>query len=327
VQISDIDIKLEGGLSWLYNIFVDAFKGTIISSVESALQNELNTLIDNTLESVLAKAPVVVPLGQHALLQIDFSLEEAPTVASSYLDVAILGLIQDTADPLSCDCVSVTMPSSVVSHRMAQVAISACVANCGFQSIQQAGLAAYTITPNDVPADSPVQLSTSNLALLAAFPGLSALCENCNITMLVRALEAPTASFDSTTGTTVVVDGEITLLTLQRNGTLTTALVLGANVSVSAAVTIERDQDVVLRIENTTDAALVVIKSYIGAVEESELKGMLELLLRFGIPVINADLAAGFPLPAIDGVNFVSSVVTVMDQYVLVATNVTYTSA
>ncbi|KAJ0643942.1 putative bactericidal permeability-increasing protein, alpha/beta domain superfamily [Helianthus annuus] len=70
-HIDDISIDLDGGASWLYQGFLDAFKDEIVSTVEKSITKTLNDEISK-LENALQSLPKQISVDNVAALNVTF---------------------------------------------------------------------------------------------------------------------------------------------------------------------------------------------------------------------------------------------------------------
>ncbi|KAI3969678.1 hypothetical protein MKX01_020239 [Papaver californicum] len=87
--VKDIAIILDGGLSWLYQGFINAFEGQIRSAVESTVSNKIREGILK-LDSLLQTLPTEVPVDDIASLNV--TLISKPLFEDSSIGLEINGL-------------------------------------------------------------------------------------------------------------------------------------------------------------------------------------------------------------------------------------------
>lgn len=77
-KIGKLKVKLHGGASWLYNIFITVLKPFIVGNIDKAVKNELRYLLNVFVNDELARFPVQIPLGLG--IGIAYRLTADPTV-------------------------------------------------------------------------------------------------------------------------------------------------------------------------------------------------------------------------------------------------------
>lgn len=87
--VKDLSILLDGGASWLYQGFVDAFDSMIISRIESSITKKVKQGIES-LNSLLESLPKEVAVDNVAALNV--TIVEDPVLTNSSLSIAIDGL-------------------------------------------------------------------------------------------------------------------------------------------------------------------------------------------------------------------------------------------
>lgn len=91
-NVNDLSIVLDGGgVSWLYQGFVDAFQGTISSRIENAISKKVKEITES-LNPILGSVPKEVSINNLAALNVTFIGD--PVVSGSSLAVAIDGLVR-----------------------------------------------------------------------------------------------------------------------------------------------------------------------------------------------------------------------------------------
>ncbi|KDP39204.1 hypothetical protein JCGZ_00961 [Jatropha curcas] len=88
-HVKDIDIKLEGGASWLYQVVVDAFAGPIGSAVENAISKKIKEGILK-LDSRLQSLPKQVSVDHVSVMNVTFV--DDPVLSNSTIELDINGL-------------------------------------------------------------------------------------------------------------------------------------------------------------------------------------------------------------------------------------------
>ncbi|KAL0246475.1 hypothetical protein GEMRC1_007687 [Eukaryota sp. GEM-RC1] len=74
VGIGQLKIKLHGGASWLYNLFVDVFSHDIKKSAQSAMLNAMTTTLQALIKESLSGVDPIVPIDEFA--DLDFRLKK-----------------------------------------------------------------------------------------------------------------------------------------------------------------------------------------------------------------------------------------------------------
>lgn len=112
-NVEGIDIKLNGGASWLYQVLVDAFQRQIVSSVQNAVSKNIREGMQR-LDSLLQALPKNVQLNSLAALNVTFT--DSPVLSDSSVKLEIDGLLtgvddmsvskrsyKETQDSVSCN--------------------------------------------------------------------------------------------------------------------------------------------------------------------------------------------------------------------------------
>jgi len=159
ISIGSFGLKLHGGASWLYNLFLGAFKGNIESAIESAIDKAVCSEIDNQLNGAFASLPIELPFGKK--LGVDYALLGAPIVdAADGIVLPCLGEFYDQSVPGLDPCAGQPVPNSVIGNRMIQFVVGSCAADSIFYALQNAGMLSVMVDNQNLPPNVGLQLTT-----------------------------------------------------------------------------------------------------------------------------------------------------------------------
>ncbi|KAH9299386.1 hypothetical protein KI387_031068, partial [Taxus chinensis] len=96
-SLKDITITLDGGASWFYQGFVDAFEGEIRAAVEKAVTSKIKEGILK-LDSLLQNLPKEI--GIDSTIALNFTVMEAPDVGPKSISIGVEGLFVAMTPPV-----------------------------------------------------------------------------------------------------------------------------------------------------------------------------------------------------------------------------------
>eukprot|EP01116_Phalansterium_solitarium_P018699 TRINITY_DN5049_c0_g1_i1.p1 TRINITY_DN5049_c0_g1~~TRINITY_DN5049_c0_g1_i1.p1 ORF type:complete len:515 (-),score=215.13 TRINITY_DN5049_c0_g1_i1:375-1880(-) len=318
VNVGHLDINLHGGASWLYQLFVNAFTGSIESSIASALHDAIVENINSGLNKAIKSLPISEPIDSK--VEIDFPLVSNPVFASGYFSLPTLGEFYVIGAHTETPYPRPPIPD-VVTSQMLQILITEYVVVSAGYVYWKLGELETTITQKDIPSNVPVQLNTTFFK--AVLPQLYTTFPNMAMELDLAATQMPSCTFSST-GAAISVTGNIVVNVVQPNGTLTPAFTLTGPVSLAGVALL--NGQVIYGNLSYLSADFTVSQSNIGPFSPSGLDTIINLLFEAGVvPQVNKILAKGFPLPTVTGLTFVNPTIGWGDHFLYVSTDVTYT--
>jgi lipopolysaccharide-binding protein len=320
VNIGNLDIKLHGGASWLYNFFIGLLKGTIVHAIDKALADAVTKNIDDGVNHALSTLPVTVPVNHQ--VEINYEMLQNPVFSSAQVTLYQLGEFYSIVNSSECPaqyCPTDSLPDEV-SQEMVQMIIGDYVANSAGYVFFERGDLKIDVHENQIPSWSPVQLNTSSWKYI--LPELTKVYPNNLMVLSVYSTEPPVGKF-TPNGASVYAVGRISVDVILNNGSIVPAFVLQGFISMSGEVLLNGKNIY----GNLTYLAsnFSLANSNIGPFDVSVLVDLINIFLSKGIvPVINKFLANGFALPTIKGLTFISPSVGWGNGFVYISTNVHY---
>lgn len=309
--------------SWLYDILVDAFKGTLKSAIQNAITSELAKLVKNTLDQILASYPFRVPIDNAT--QCDFTFPIAPVFGFSMMRVGIIGAFEQLpsnfppAIPHGAD-----ISNQSVSSRAIDFFIDQYLPNTAFLAYFNEGRLQGTVTDSMIPKNFPIRLNTSSWANF--IPGLFAKYPNQAMQLFFSFAEAPvvllrpenSSSFQGNGLASCSVPSKTDPSGWQEVFTLGVDGLIGA-------VSVNFTGDTITGEIGTASFNLSVKDSSVGPIDTSELNDFIGLVINaIVLPEINKFLAKGFPIPTIDGLTFSNPQIVINTGFIRVGADVNY---
>jgi hypothetical protein len=340
-----LSIKTSGSLlSWLYNLIVKAFQGSISKQICSASKTAVSTLISETLESRLQVLNLMVPVPLPPALSrpgfalaVDLKFSSAPQITSSSIAVAVFAATTNTAasSPPSPPPLPPALPifASSAKHMLA-AEVTSWGFNLAARVFQRQGFLLYTVLPAALPPSAPVQLNTNALAPFA--PGMAAACPGCPVHITVNVTSPPRFGFNM--GKIAVNATTTFAFAVERSGSstgrnadapanvvpafvLTCPLAIGTNLSIV---------DQTFHVSFSYDScALALASSQMGVVHPTLLGGLVKFLMSsWFVPQVNQAFAEGWTIPSapLGGLSLTNSLLVVQDEAILIASDLKWST-
>jgi lipopolysaccharide-binding protein len=316
-NIGDLHIKLHGGASWLYNLFISALRKHIEKAINEAVTKAIVENVDNGVNKALSTLPISIPINHQ--VEIDFPLVDNPVFAASYLAIPQLGEFYQISQHNECPSPRAPLPDEVTGQ-MVNMMLGDFVANSAGFTFFNLGELKLIISEKDIPPWSPVQLNTTSWQYI--LPPLYNKYPNQLMQLKIYSTKPPTAVF-TPSGATVSAIGNCDVYVINPDQSTTLAFTLGGY----AATLGEAYLQGTTICGNLTYASadFNVTYSSIGPFDVKNLDKLINLFLSQGlIPAINQVLHTGFPLPVIAGLSFNNPSVGWGNGYLYIATDITY---
>ncbi|CAL0308916.1 unnamed protein product [Lupinus luteus] len=293
--VRDLSIELEGGASWLYQVLVDAFEGSIASSVEKAITKKIREGIEK-LDSLLQYLPKQISLDRTANLNVSFIGN--PVLSNSSIAIAVNGLFtarNEVSVPqaypkefvISSACGGLPKMIKVSIHENVFKSASLVYFNAGSMQLIIDELQGKTI------------LNTAEWRFIV--PQLYKSYPNDDMQLNITVSSPPVIQVtNQDIGTTIFVDITIDVL---EDGEVIPVACISVDISASCALEI---------VGNRIAGRLNLQKFYtylkwskIGKLHMKLIQALMSSALKtIIIPYLNFELKRGLPLPIIDGFAF-----------------------
>ncbi|XP_037631734.1 bactericidal permeability-increasing protein-like [Sebastes umbrosus] len=316
--VGSAKIKFHGGASWLYNLF----RKFVDKAIRNALQKQICPLVANAVSDLnpqLKTLNVLAKVDQYA--EIEYSMVSSPTVSNSCIDFSLKGEFYNIGKhqepPFSPAAFS--LPPQI--NNMLYIGVSAFTINSAAFVYNTAGALSLYITDDMIPQASPIRLNTRTFGafipqVAKRFPGLM-------MKLLVKTVKNPVVTFEPN-NVTVQATGTVTAYAIQPNTTLSPLFVLNLETSVSARVFVSG-----MRLAGAVTLnkmALTLGTSYVGEFQVRSLDSIFQVVLKVVvIPILNVQLAKGYPLPTLGKMNLLNTELQVLKDYMLIGTDVQFT--
>ncbi|PRP87206.1 bactericidal permeability-increasing protein-like [Planoprotostelium fungivorum] len=313
VSISNLDIQISGGASWLYNLFVNVLHDQIANAISNALRSAIQDNTQDNLNNILKTVNLKQSLADHLVFDAEFI--PSPTYGQNSVSIPQLGRTYvDGSEGQFCpisECSFTPLPSDPSTTKMYEVYVSEYVANSFMYAANSSGLLAYEVLPKDVPASSLFKLNTSTFS--AWVPALQKLYPNTAMSIVASTTKPPLATFHPK-GANVSVAGSAEFWVHPDNAPKRLVFTIIGNGTIGTAASLN-GWNLVAKLGDPT-FTFDLSYSSIGDFDPQTLRAALRFLLNYGIiPGINSKLAQGVSLPTLQGVSFTNPSMTWSNSY------------
>ncbi|KAK1341542.1 hypothetical protein QTO34_017957 [Cnephaeus nilssonii] len=297
-QVSHAHVSFSGELSVLYNSFAEPMEKPILKNLNEMLCPIITGEVE-ALNANLSMLEVLTKIDNYTLL--DYSLMSSPEITENYIDLNLKGVfypLENLADP-PFSPVPFVLPER--SDSMLYIGIS----EYFFKSASFAHFAAGAFN---------VTLSTKEIAeiYILSQPFM----------IRIMATEPPVISL-LPGNFTLDIPASIMLLTQSENSTAETIVSMDFVASTSVGLVILGQRLICSLSLNRFRLSLP--ESNRGNIEVLRFENILSSILHFGVlPLANAKLQQGFPLPSPHKISFVNSDVEVLEHFLLISTDLKY---
>jgi len=268
----------------------------------------------------LRKTPTTYSINKH--LVIDYSLTSGSVQQPDYSESDHKGAFVWNTPQLSCSITPAPLPDDPSNSPLTFI-ISESMGDCiGWLLFKMQILGGF-LTPNMVPPNSPIQLNTSNSNMKRILPGLYAMYPNKAINVILKSTAAPD----------VIISSEIPLVKVAMQGSaeiyvvnsteLAPAFLMDLDLLLEATVGFNAGNVTANLVSVAFNSTLV--QRWIGDINMHSVDELVKVFINLGIqPQVNKITQVGFPIPRIQGVQFLNSEVEYGNGYLKVGSDFSY---
>ena len=326
-HIDHVSIRLHGGASWLYNLFMGSVERPLRDNLQRKICEAARNAVDADGARELATLPVKVPLGADKRWLLDYRLVAAPAFSAGYLESFHKGEFFDARDPAEAPFRPSALPSPATADRMATFWASSYVLNTAGYVLQRRGFLRHNLTKADLPPQFRYRLNTTcslfDGCIGALVPPVGKKYPNASVEVELFSSAAPVAGI-SPHNLTGNFAGVAVLRARLLDGSL--AHLFAMNVTAKMALAPSLDGRGVLKARVTAmEEALTIVDSSVGPVSTALLTLAFNVAkTNFIIPKLNEAGQRGFPLPTVRHVQFTNAGIQLENDCVRVFTDVRY---
>ena len=338
VNVGNLSPVCKGVAGQVLDALVDLFRGAVKQSLTDTATATITSVINTAANQALQKAVLDIPIqGGEVLARFDLTGAAPPSGASgAYLSLPVLGdavLAANTSTrapfPLP------VLPPGPFAHcatSYLQLALSQFSLESLGWTMWRVGALASVVPHTILPPSFPIQLNTTDVALLA--PGLASAFPHQWMQLDVGLLAPPTANVSAAAAAAAASEGGLSLAAplsiafqaLPPTGPPQTAFTLGCPLGLAVSLGIGGGGSNITANVTTAACQLTVTNSSVGTVDAGGLALLVDFVLTdFLLPLANAVLNVGFPLPSLDGLQLSGASIFYATGFAGVCTNFSYT--
>ncbi|XP_055508375.1 bactericidal permeability-increasing protein-like [Leucoraja erinacea] len=315
--LGDLDLKMYGGGSWFYKMFLGKVKDLIRQIIPKQLCSEFRNRVGK-LEDVIQTLRVSWQLDKY--VEFDYSLVGEPEITTDFIDFPIKGELYDVQHHTEAPFTAQLFNLSNITNQMLVVGLSEYSVNTGGFAYFVAGALQFNITNDMIPKDIPFQLNTSSLNFL--LPEVAKEYPNLLMKVVMSATKQPIVKLvPGKFSSDVFTAAEV--FVILPNNSLAELFLLGITASVSGQVYTSYGK--LHGSVSLSSVDLVLEESKVGTIPVNQMETVLKLgLQKIVIPKINAKLKKGLPIPKIDKIALINPIIEIDQGSILFATDIQY---
>ncbi|XP_066109194.1 BPI fold-containing family C protein [Saccopteryx bilineata] len=315
-KVSHAHVSFAGELSVLYNSFAEPMEKPILKNLNAMLCPIITGEVE-ALNSNLSMLDVLTKINNYTLL--DYSLTSPPEITEDYIDLNLKGVfypLENLADP-PFSPLPFVLPES--NDYMLYIGIS----EYFFRSASYAHFisGAFNITLSTKEITSHLVRNSQGVGnLLSRIAEIYILSQP----LMVRIMATEPPVINLLPGNfTLDIPASIMILTQSENSTVETIVSMDFVASTSVGLVILGQRLICSLSLNRFRLSLP--ESNRGNIEVLRFENILSSILHFGVlPLANAKLQQGFPLPSSHNISLVNSDIEVLEHFILISTDLKY---
>ncbi|KAJ1061763.1 hypothetical protein K5549_002798 [Capra hircus] len=315
-QVSHADVSFSGELSVLYNSFAEPMEKPILKKLNEMLCPIITGEVE-ALNANLSMLEVLRKIDNYTLL--DYSLVSSPEITENYFDLNLKGVFYPLKSLQYPSFPSVPFVLPERSDSMLYVGISKYFFKSASYAYFTAGAFSFTLTTKEI-SNHLLHNSQALGNMLTRIAELYILSQP--FMVQVTATEPPVISL-LPGNFTLDIPASIMILTQPKNSTAETIVSMDFVASTNVALAILGQRLICSLSLNRFRLSLP--ESNRSNIEVLRFENILSSILHFGVlPLANAKLQQGFPLPNPHKISLVNSDIEVLEGFLLISTDLKY---
>lgn len=325
VRISNISVKIHGSIfSWLYDLIIDLFKGSLKSAAADAIKGALVTAVNVKADAILETLSYKINFREWGTL--DYSLtgpaQFIPSAGVFYLPFKAEVYQQNS----TAEC---PLPHNNIAYapsgRMIDLFLDTFALNSGGFVYFNEDVWHLTLDNSNLPPSFPIKLYTNDWAML--IPQLQVVYPNMAMQIVISLDSNPNVE-TSNGAASITAPFLIDVQVLPTNKPALSAFAIVANITAVLDIhTFEAPAGPALDIQvgNTTDVTFTLRNSTIGNIDFSLINIITSAIIdTVIIPNANKQLAPGFPLPSVDGLSLLNPLIYLQNNIIQLSTDISF---
>jgi len=319
VAVGQFNIKVHGGESWIFNLFIDIFKNKIKDEVSKGMKNGIEKAIDNNLNQKLQSLPLRQTLQN--ILIADYTLVDAPRFGANYMVLDCKGEFFSVKNQVEAPFTPAQLPDLQGTDVMVQISIAQYVPDTVGFALWKQGILVAHVDDSMIPKESPVRFNTNSFQYV--IPPLWTAYPDKMLEATIDPIASPEITFDPGNIIGIRCQLEMIWYVIIGAGNSKQAFTLGIDITGKGKVSLVNH---LIMVNITTgNITLSLRNSQIGTFDVSPLNDLAFLVIAEGIPFVNQYLTKGIPLPNLPGVEFINPFLGYGNGFIYVNTNIKYT--
>ncbi|XP_051133888.1 putative BPI/LBP family protein At1g04970 [Andrographis paniculata] len=313
--VGDISIRLNGGASWLYQGFIDAFEGKISSAVEDAIPEKIKEAIVN-LDSLLQSLPKELPVTNIAAMNVTFV--DDLVLNKSSLRLKIDGLFSEThkvALPTYHHRLLSALVSTDEAEKMVKISVHEDVIKSASAVYFEANKMVWTV--DKVPDQS--LLNTAGWKFI--IPQLYKKYPNHDMNLNLSVSSLPTIEVEEQQ-VRVVVPLDVVINVLEADEIIPVVCI---STVISSSTSAEISRNAVVGVAKLNSFTMSLKWSKIGSLHMHLIQTLVSTVMRTVVfPYLNLQLDQGYPIPVFHGYTLKDAGILLTDNQIVVGTDVAH---
>uniref|UniRef100_A0A1A8LIH5 Bactericidal permeability-increasing protein n=4 Tax=Nothobranchius pienaari TaxID=704102 RepID=A0A1A8LIH5_9TELE len=313
-QVGNVAIQFHGGASFIFQPFVDHFKGKIVSVIQSNICPNVQTAIDD-LESHLQAMSISYDVNE--VLTVELPLTSPPVISGDDVNLGLKGEFYSIETHQEPPFVAQPFVLPKEPNYMMSVGLSEFMLNSASFGYFSAGNLQVLVNDSMIPPKSPVHLNTTSMGMF--IPQLPKLYPDMLMNLQVYATEAPMLSLQMDV---VEVGAQLgaKAFAIEPNGTQVPLFTLSVETRLSGKMWIVDEKlKANAMLDNIT---LTLASSEVGTFKMDALENVVKMGINLmGLPKLNALLGDGIFLPQMKQAQLVNPVLKLEKGFLVVSSD------
>jgi len=320
VGINNLDIHLSGGASWLYNVLISLFKGSLEKSIANTVCKQLTEDVQPLIDNTLATIPIQKPIGSG--LAVDYGLSKNGVVVDDNGSLSLSSVGEFYAEKKGPGYTPGAPCAMSLSGKLPMIEVL--VSEWTFQSVSTGSLYAGILSM-DIDKDNAPSIAAAffvsgtykdNVPGLVSRYGFDA-----EMAISASASNAPKILITSADGVTVKASASLEFLV--KNSTTSKF-----DSAFSVVLTVQLSAKVAVKNNNITgelsidDLKAEAGTSSVGKINIDGMTDILTFVASMGTDLINQKLDDGIPLPSVSGLTYINPQIVFKDGFLSVSSDI-----
>jgi len=320
VAINNLDISLSGGASWLYNVLISLFKGSIENAISKTICKDVSDSIQPLIDKTLATVPIQQPIGNG--LAVDYGLSKDSVVVDDNGSLSLSSVGEFYAEKKGPGYTPGTPSAMTLSGKVPMIEVL--ISEWTLQSVSTgslyAGILSLAIDKDNAPAVAAAFFVSGfykdNVPGLVSRYGFDD-----DMSMIVSASTAPKVYITSASGATVKASALLEFFAKNTTtGKFDFTFSVTLDIQLSAQISVKNNN---ITGELTVESLTAKVgTSSVGQINIDGINEIFNFVAAMGVDLLNEQLDDGIPLPSVAGLNYINPQITFKDGFLSVSSDI-----